>query len=198
MSEPVGRREQNRRDRRRRLEDTALELFEQDGFDATTIEHIATAAGLAPRTFFSYFAGKDDLVLADYAQRLDRILGELASQPADLTAWSALEGAFAAVAADYEDAATQIRRRFRIMVANPSVMARNLQLQAGWEVAVAAALRTRSDLDGDAALAHLLAASALAIMRASVQHWLTADEPLALPELVESGFRRLGDGLAAF
>lgn len=195
MPEPIGRREQNRRERRRRLEDSALALFERDGYDATTIEHIAAAAGLAPRTFFSYFASKDDLVVADYAQRLDRILRELGAQPADLTAWDALQRAFAAVAVDYEEQADRIRRRFQIMVTNPSVMARSLQLQAGWEVAVAAALRTRSGVPEHDVMAPLLAASALAVMRASVQRWLTAGESLVLPELVEAGFRRLGDGL---
>ncbi|HRE00765.1 MAG TPA: TetR family transcriptional regulator, partial [Ilumatobacteraceae bacterium] len=61
MAEPTGRRERNKRERRRRLEDVALELFEREGFDKTTIEQIAVEAELAPRTFFSYFATKDDL-----------------------------------------------------------------------------------------------------------------------------------------
>lgn len=196
MPETLGRREKNKLERRRRLEDAAIELFERDGFEATTIEHITEVAGVAPRTFFSYFASKDDLVLADYAHRLGRIIGELEAQPDGKAAWDALRSAFAAVAVDYEVESDRLRQRFRIMLESPSVMARNLQLQAGWELAVADALRARPDWAANEAMPELLAASALAAMRASMQHWLTSGQPPALPELVQAAFARLGDGLA--
>lgn len=195
MSESVGRRERNKLERRRRLEDVALQLFERDGFDKTTIEQIADGAGLAPRTFFSYFATKDDLVLADYSQRLDRILNALEHRPADEQPWRALEASFAAVAADYEAEADRIRQRFSIMATAPSVFARSLQLQAGWEHALAERLRTRLHARSDDPTPLLLAATALAVMRASLQHWLAAPRPPALPHLVRQGFERLSDGL---
>jgi AcrR family transcriptional regulator len=195
MAEPTGLRERNKRERRRRLEDVALELFEREGFDATTIERIASAAGLAPRTFFSYFATKDDLVLADYSARLSRILDELAQRPADESAWVALRVSFAAVAADYESEADRIRRRFTIMASNPSVFARSLQLQAGWEQALTEHLRVRLGAKVTDPGPRLLAAAALAVMRASLQHWLITPRAPALPKLVEQGFARLATGL---
>ena len=195
MAEPTGRREQNKRERRRRLEDVALELFEREGFDKTTIEQIAASAGLAPRTFFSYFATKDDLVLADYADRLHRILAELDHRPAEEPPWAALQAAFAAVASDYETQAERLRRRFTITAANPSIFARSLELQAGWEQALAERLRARLDAKADDPNPRLLAATALAVMRASLQHWLTTRRPPALPALVQSGFDQLASGL---
>ena len=196
MAEPPGLRERNKRERRRRLEDVALDLFEQDGFDKTTVEQIAAAAGLAPRTFFSYFATKDDVVLADYADRLARILDELAGRPADEPSWDSLQASFAAVAADYEAEADRIRRRFTIMANSPSVFARSLQLQAGWEQALTERLRARLATGADDPTPRLLAATALAVMRASLQHWLLTARPPALPELVQHGFDRLAAGLA--
>ncbi len=195
MAELTGRRERNKRERRRRLEDVALELFERDGFDRTTIEQIAVEAELAPRTFFSYFATKDDLVLADYSERLERILTELEQRPEDEPAWDALRASFAAVAADYESERDRIRRRFTIMAGNPSVFARSLHLQAGWEQALAERLATRLGARADDPAPRLLAATALAVMRASLQHWLTAPHPPALPALVQSGFDQLASGL---
>ena len=194
MADSTGRRERNKRERRRRLEEVALELFERDGYDNTTIEQITDGAGLAPRTFFSYFTTKDDLVLADYSRRLERILGELELRPADEHPWRALEASFSAVAADYESEADRIRRRFTIMTGTPSVFARSLQLQAGWELALTERLRTRLGARAEDPMPRLLAATALAVMRSSLQHWLGAPRRRSLPELVRDGFERLAAG----
>lgn len=196
MASGTGRRQRNRVERRRRLEDVALELFEEHGFDETTIDQITAAADLAPRTFFSYFASKDDLVLADYAERLDRILGELAQRAPTEPAWDALRGAFAAVAVDYEAEADRIRRRFTIMATNPSVLARSLQLQAGWEASLTEALRGRIDAAVDDPIPALLAAIALTITRSSIRHWLTAQDTPPLPDLVQDAFDLLAHGVA--
>ena len=195
MAEPTGLRERNRRERRRRLEDVALDLFEREGFDRTTIEQIAAEAELAPRTFFSYFATKDDLVLADYSERLERILTELDRRPEAEPAWDALRESFAVVAADYEFEQDRIRRRFTIMATNPSVFARSLLLQAGWEQALTERLTTRLGARAYDPTPRLFAATALAVMRASLQHWLTTPRAPALPELVQRGFDRLASGL---
>jgi AcrR family transcriptional regulator len=191
----TGLRERNKRERRRRLEDVAIDLFERNGFDKTTIEQISAAAGLAPRTFFSYFASKDDLVLGDYAERLDRILDELEQQPVALPAWDALRTSFAAVASDYEAEVDRLIRRFTIMAATPSVYARSLQLQAGWEHTLATHLAARLDAEPEDPRPRLLAATALAVMRASLQHWLTTGQTKPLPALVEVAFDQLGSGL---
>ncbi len=195
MPESLGLRERNRRERRQRLEDVALELFERDGFDRTTIEQIAAAAGLSPRTFFSYFATKDDLVLGDYTDRLSRILDELERRPADEHPWDALQAAFAAVAVDYETEAGRIRRRFLIMASSPSVFARSLQLQAGWEHSLTELLRARLDATDDDTNPRLLAATALAVMRASRQQWLLRPHNTPLPQLVMHAFEQLATGL---
>jgi AcrR family transcriptional regulator len=195
VADPIGLRERNKRERRRRLEDVAIELFERDGFDKTTVQQIAAAAGLAPRTFFSYFATKDDLVLADYTDRLGRILDELDRRPSDEPAWDALRASFATVAADFAAEADGLRRRFTIVAANPSVFARSLQLQAGWEQTLAEHLTIRLGADPDDPSPRLLAATALAVMRASLQHWLTTSHPTPLPTLVQRAFDQLGAGL---
>lgn len=196
MSETVGLRERKKRERRQRIQDAAIDLFERQGFEATTIEEIAAAADIAPRTFFSYFDTKDDVVLADYADRLGRILHELDQRPADEPAWEALRASFSTVAADYESEADRLRRRFTIMASTPSVFARSLQLQAGWEQSLAERLPTRLGSTPDDPRPRLLAATALAVMRASLQHWLTTPGAPALPQLVQRAFDQLAVGLA--
>jgi AcrR family transcriptional regulator len=196
MPETLGLRERKRLDRRRRIEDVAIDLFERQGFDATTIEQIAAAADIAPRTFFSYFDTKDDVVLADYADRLGRILHELDQRPTDEAAWSALQGSFAAVASDYAAESDRLARRFAIMAATPSVQARSLQLQAGWEHTLTTHLATRLAAASGDPTPRLLAATAVAVMRASLQHWLTGPRAVDLPTLVQDAFDQIGTGLA--
>ena len=196
MEHPPGIRERKKAERRRLIEEVALDLFDANSFGATTIDDIASAADIAPRTFFSYFATKEDVVLADYAGRLDRIIGELERQPPDKTSWEALRAAFAAVATDYQRDRVDLIRRFTVMATTPSVQARNLQLQAGWEDSLAEALDRRN---GDAPVdvdPRLLAGAALAGMRASLHQWFMTGHRTPLPTILAAAFDQLGRGLA--
>lgn len=191
----LGLRERKKLERRRCIEEAALSRFEATGFDATTIDDIAAAADIAPRTFFSYFSTKEDVVLADYASRLEHITDELGRRPPAEEPWLALRGSFGVVAADYEAEREQLIRRFAIVAANPSVQARNLQLQAGWEIAVAEILTSRMNATADDVTPRLMAAAALACMRSSLGHWLLTGHQQPLPKLVEACFDQLATGL---
>lgn len=195
MTEPLGLRASKKQETARRIEAAALDLFEREGFEDTTVEAIAVAAKISPRTFFHYFATKEDVALADYADRLERVTRTLEAQPAKARPWTALATALGAVAADYEAERDALVRRFRIMVDAPSVFARSLQLQAGWEDAVAAVLAERTGTDDSDIEPRLLAAAGLAAMRAAMRHWLATGAGTGLPDEVQSCFRRLGRGL---
>ena len=197
VTETEGLRERKKRERRHCIEAAAIDLFDRDGFDATTIEAIAAAADIAPRTFFYYFPTKEDVVLADYADRLDRILGELDRRPPSEHPWDALRASFVTVAADYETHRDELIRRFSVMAANASVYARSLQLQAGWEDALAQVLDQRGGHAADSIEPRLLAAASLACMRSSLQHWLATDHDAALPTLIDDCFDRLALGLTS-
>ncbi len=67
-AEPLGRRQQHKVRTERALQQAALELFAQDGFDTTTTDDIAERAGVSPRTFFRYFATKESaLFVGEYS-----------------------------------------------------------------------------------------------------------------------------------
>lgn len=172
-----------------------MTLFENDGFEETTIADIADAAGISARTFYAYFDSKDDLVLADYSARLDRIIDHLDNRPSDESPWSAVRSAFEAVSRDYEEHSDWLLRRLRIMATTPSVFVRNLELQAGWESTLSVHLAQRMDAHSDDLEPRLLAATALAAMRSSMQQWLAGSRDVALPNLVLEAFDRLGRGL---
>lgn len=198
MAETPSLRERKKQRTHRAIETAALDLFEQRGFEGTTIDDIAAVAEIAPRTFFHYFPSKEDVVLADYATRLDRIVGALSRAPGGEPPWLGLRAAFLSVAADYEAERDQLLRRFRIISENPSVAARSLQLQAAWEDAVAEAVAEWLDVDVRQTLEpRLLAGAALAAMRASLARWLIDDGRSRLPDHVHSCFTLLESGLGA-
>ncbi len=196
MNEPLGLRARKKLQTRQRIETAAFELFERDGFDGTTTEAIAAGADIAPRTFFYYFPTKEDVVLADYADRLNRIVEQLRERPHTEHPWAALRASFLVVAADYDTEREQLTRRFRIMATTPSVYARNLQLQAGWEDALAAALAERMGCDPENLGPRLLASSALSAMRSSQRRWIATGQQTPLPALVQHCFDQLDTGLA--
>lgn len=196
MNEPLGLRARKKLQTRQRIEAAAFELFQQSGFDGTTIEAIAAEADIAPRTFFYYFPTKEHVVLADYEGRLDRIVEQLSERPDTEHPWAALRASFVVVAADYDAERDQLVRRFQIMATNPSVYARSLQLQAGWEDALAATLAERMGCDAENLGPRLLASSALSALRSSQHHWIATGQQSRLPTLVEQCFDQLDTGLA--
>lgn len=195
MNKPLGLRERKKLERRRCIETAAIDLFEANGFDGTTIEEIAARADIAPRTFFYYFPTKEDVVLADYGGRLERVVSEFGQRPDTEAAWTALRSAFVVVAADYDTQRDELIRRFQIMADSPPVYARSLQLQAGWEDALTAALAKRAGNDADDLTPRLMASAALACMRSSLQHWLLNGLGSSLPLLMEQCFERMAQGM---
>lgn len=87
---------------RRRIVDGAFELFVDQGFDATTVDQIATHADVSPRTFFRYFATKDALLFHDFDERLTRIRGAIEDRPSGEAPADSLVHALVAVVADLE------------------------------------------------------------------------------------------------
>lgn len=80
-------REEKKAAKRLEIVQQAMELFEKKGFDGTTTEEIAAAAGIAKKTLFQYFPSKDDIVFSNENQLLELLLDWLASKPDDV--WAA-------------------------------------------------------------------------------------------------------------
>ncbi|MCK4315317.1 MAG: helix-turn-helix transcriptional regulator [Anaerolineae bacterium] len=73
MNSTLSRRERKKRETRRRLMETALRLFREHGYDATTVEEITEAADVAKGTFFNYFETKEAILPALAGLRLQQL-----------------------------------------------------------------------------------------------------------------------------
>lgn len=122
--DPAGTLRQRHAERTRAaLAAAALELFEERGYQATTVDDIAARADVAPRTFFRYFPTKESVLFADGAARRERITSELAGRPADEHPFLSLTRAVGVLADEMATRGDDIRLRHRVAAENPAVWA---------------------------------------------------------------------------
>lgn len=181
---------------RHSIEIQALELFAREGFETTTVESIAAACDIAPRTFFRYFASKDELLSGDGDRRLARLVQTLGSRPGDESPFEALREAVLALTTFYEGDRDAMLLRYKVFERNPRLQAKNLETQHLWEEAVVAALIERAP-DRSHVELRLTAGAGMAALRAAVHHWQADGGTVDLFALVQHAFSRLATGLDA-
>lgn len=122
-------RERTRRLVRGELSVIAQDLFVEQGYEETTVEQIAAAAGMSKRTFFRHFASKEDLVIGKYDLFGDRMAEALAARPADELVWESLRRVLDITAVYLEDGPDKVRNDAmdRIVHSTPTLTAGYLE-----------------------------------------------------------------------
>jgi AcrR family transcriptional regulator len=111
----------------------AMRLFAEQGFHETTAEQIAREAGISVRSFFRYFATKEDVVLGNLAQGGERLRAALAARPGDETPWEALRAALGVLITDAGTNQELALTTMRLLLSAPSLRARHLEKQQRWQ-----------------------------------------------------------------
>ena len=175
----MGVREDKKRETRARLERVALELFARRGYDETTVDDVAGAAGVSARTVFRYFPIKADLVFGDAEVDLEELRRLLAEQDGSLPPFEAARLALGEFSARIGTPANA--DRVRVIATSPTLGARSLEIRERWAEAIAEALAARRGLaepDHDARLAALLVT---AVFVSAIREWSRdGGEPEAL------------------
>ncbi|MFI6923855.1 TetR/AcrR family transcriptional regulator [Nonomuraea spiralis] len=91
MESPEQRRERRRAEKRQAIRMAAVRLALDHGLDAVTVEAVSAAADISPRTFFNYFASKEDALVMEPVWRPDDIVDLLGGRPADEPAFRSLK-----------------------------------------------------------------------------------------------------------
>src|SRR5215468_7264471 len=119
MSSP-GLRERKKQKTRWSIQEHALRLFQEQGYEQTTVDQIAAAAEVSPSTFFRYFKTKEDVVIDDeYDPLLLRLLAEAPPDQPPVTALRhALTVAFQAIG---PEEMAQIYQRTKLMMQVPAI-----------------------------------------------------------------------------
>jgi AcrR family transcriptional regulator len=156
---------------RRQLAEAAAELFSERGYGGTTIDDIAAAVDVSPRTFFRYFPTKEDLVVAIGATSLDVFLEALRCRPPEESLQVALRAAIGqSLATGWEDTG-KVRSFLTLLRETPALRARWLEEAYGKRDLMAEIIAARTDTD-PSDLRNLLIAGAVTLtINTALQVW---------------------------
>lgn len=198
MTESTTRPRDRRTDRKlqtfRRIQGEAMRLFLARGFDNTTVEEVAAAAGVSHMTVYRHFPTKESLVLTDEWDALapaairDRPPGE---GPLD-----AVEGAFLDLLASVsDDDIEMIKVRLSLALSNPDIQAASLFNTLETVQVIIDALRERGV--GDEETLHVVATTAVAIGSLTAVEWAQSGHRASLREMLRDRFATLREVVAA-
>ena len=161
-------------DSRGRLQEAALALYSERGFDQTTAAQIAERAGLTERTFFRHFADKREVLFGGSALLKDRIVNGVAGAPATDRALDAVSAGLDAAASMLGESRRDLAlQRQAILAANPELRERELAKLADYAATIATTLHQRGMREPQATLA---AESGMTVLRVAMQIWATGDD----------------------
>ncbi|MFI9275124.1 TetR/AcrR family transcriptional regulator [Kitasatospora sp. NPDC052896] len=181
----LGLRERKKQRTRDALLDAAHNLFLSRGYAATTVDEIAAAVDVSQRTFFRYFANKEEAALAVLADAEDFFIDCLRRRPPEENPLQALRSAITACWRGFGSTRDSGHRRvvaalelLQLIETNPTLLAAHLRRTTEQERVVAGILAEREGLDPATDLRpRLLAAIFGAVLRVSHLAWSTVEEP---------------------
>jgi AcrR family transcriptional regulator len=165
-----GLRERKLQATRERLARAAMALFLERGFEATTIDDIAAAADVSRRSFFHYFASKEDVVTAWQEGAAAALVAEVVGRPAGESMLTAAENAIAAALKRIDPA--EAAAMSRLKRDNPALRARDQLKYEKLERALAEGLSQRARTKSDKLKARLVAMIATGAMRVGGESWI--------------------------
>jgi mycofactocin system transcriptional regulator len=190
---------------RRELQKVALRLFAERGFENTTIEQIATEAGVSERTFFRYFTTKASVLWAEFETEVETIRAALAAVPDDMPMMEAIRGAVVAANHYHAEDVPEMRLRMNLIATVPALSFSAAEHYEAWEQAIREFAGRRLGQPAGSLYPLAVGRAVLAVCRAAYDRWSArADSDLTVyldaalsalaagfaPEAVRHGIRR--------
>lgn len=182
---PMSRWEPNARGR---LEEAALDLYTERGFDETTVAEIAERAGLTERTFFRHFTDKREVLFGGQDLLSQLFVDSIACAPDDEPPLEIVGAALAAAGPFFESRHKHARRRQAVIAANPRLQERELIKLSSIASTIAEALRRRGVTDTASTLA---AEAGVAVFKVAFDRWLQHGKRDQLPQFIRESLDEL-------
>ncbi len=179
---------------RARISAIAIDLFTEHGFDETSVDDIAAAAGIARRTLFRYYPSKNAIAWGDFDSHLAEMRAHLAALPPTMGLSEALRSSLVAFNHLEPSDVPAHRRRMALLLTVPALQAHSMLMYAGWREVVADHVAT---MTGERPVDHrpqTVAWLLLGVALAAYGQWL-ADDDADLELLLTEGSRILDRGL---
>jgi AcrR family transcriptional regulator len=200
---PASLRERKKLATRRLLRKAALELVGERGLANVTVEDIAEAAEVSPRTFFNYFPSKEAALFGGDADRAKELRDRIATEAPGRTALDVLR---TVLTEDSETMAGELRSlggdpaewlcRMKVARTDPHVRAAHAGQMAMIERAIAEGLAVRLGADQETdPYPGVLAAASVAVVRSSMMFWAGSGGAVQLGQLIDQAFQALAAGL---
>jgi AcrR family transcriptional regulator len=173
---------------RGRLEQAALELYRERGFDQTTVTEIANRAGLTERTFFRHYADKREVLFAGASALQELLVSTVVATPASTSPINAVAAAIEAAGDLLQERREYAQQRQAVIAANPELQERELIKLATLAAALADTLRQRGVAEPTASLA---AEAGIAVFKIAFERWIDEANKRDLPQLMRASFVEL-------
>ena len=177
------------------LSHIGLDLFIRNGFDRTTVDDIAEAAGIGRRTFFRYFASKNDLPWGDFDGLVAAMREHLLALPADVPLREGIRSAVIEFNRFPNVEESFHRQRMTLLLTVPTLVGHSTLRFAAWRAAVADFAAERLGQAPDDLLPQTIAYTYLAVSIAAYERWLRT-EGTSVTDLLAQAIDDLGDAFA--
>jgi AcrR family transcriptional regulator len=173
---------------RRALQDAALTLFAEQGYDDTTVEQIADRAEAGAATFFRHFRSKADVVLNFHESLLPALTAEIARRPAHEGDFMAIKNAIKHVwVVEFDPAFTA--RLTNVIARSPMLRALSHDVGRGWLIGVGKALAQRRGSDRAPEEYVLRARVALVVFSHAVSVWMASNCVRDIGDVIDEQYR---------
>jgi mycofactocin system transcriptional regulator len=180
----------------RALELVALDLFAAHGFEDTTVEQIASAAGVSSRTFFRYFDSKASVLWHAFDGEVDELRRAFAGLDPGIEMMDAIRQVVVGVNRYQADDLPELRRRMLLIGTVPALQASAAVHYDAWERTVSEFAAARLGLEPDDLYPLAIGRTTLAACRAAFDRWITVGDG-ELTAYLEASLRGLATGYAA-
>jgi AcrR family transcriptional regulator len=163
---------------RERLAESAFELFDERGYEQTTVDDITERAGLGRTTFFRHYRSKDDVIFPDHDRLLDQISNRLRTSSHG-TALAAVSDAVRLVLLHYIDEGDLARRRYALTSTVPALRDREIASVARYQRMFREFISSwmASTTEPDPLRAELMAAAVVSAHNHVLRRWLRGESP---------------------
>jgi AcrR family transcriptional regulator len=185
----LGLRERKKLKTREELEATAMRLFAERGFQATTIDNIVSAIEVSKRTFFRYFDSKEAVVLSWIENINQRLIEDFLAAPGDIPPLRSLSEIFCKQAVTFEGEVDRLLALTKLFVESPDLRGAHHTIERSLQDRLTRCVADRLGLDPTNDIRpHLTTGIAFCAKNSAFQLWIASPKERKLSELIKDGF----------